>query len=306
MMLVQSKMLSIKPIVSKEASQPVQQEAPCQQDAKASPPATAPDEAVAPGSTADIVVSILSSMNQPCDEALATDADATMKPLVPYQQQQVMGSKRSSMAQTRCDHVVVDSAPLSNASIFPPENLQECDELIRVSEERGYEQALVNIGMGRQKLMPNVRNNFRCIIDSEEIAHAFWERITEFIPQTMGKFGSTKIALNERLRFLRYVPGEYFKPHHDGIYQRDNGEASLITVQIYLNEGFQGGSTTFLSMDEFERVECVPKTGRVLIFEHRIYHEGSLLKKGKKYAIRTDVMYTPADYKSPNPDTFDG
>ncbi|XP_071796045.1 uncharacterized protein [Asterias amurensis] len=183
---------------------------------------------------------------------------------------------------------------------------EECDELIRVSEERGYEQALVNIGMGRQKLMPNVRNNFRCIIDSEEIAHAFWERITEFIPQTMGKFGSTKIALNERLRFLRYVPGEYFKPHHDGIYQRDNGEASLITVQIYLNEGFQGGSTTFLSMDEFERVECVPKTGRVLIFEHRIYHEGSLLKKGKKYAIRTDVMYTPADYKSPNPDTFDG
>ncbi|XP_033639082.1 ubiquitin carboxyl-terminal hydrolase 44-B-like [Asterias rubens] len=49
MMLVQSKMLSIKPIVSTEASQPVQQEAPCQQDAKASPPATAPDEAVAPG-----------------------------------------------------------------------------------------------------------------------------------------------------------------------------------------------------------------------------------------------------------------
>ena len=44
------------------------------------------------------------------------------------------------------------------------------------------------------------------------------------------------VCLFRRLRFLRYVPGEYFKPHHDGIYQRDNGEASLITVQIYLNE----------------------------------------------------------------------
>jgi hypothetical protein len=39
-----------------------------------------------------------------------------------------------------------------------------------------------------------------------------------------------------RFRFLRYDPGEYFKPHMDGSYRRDNGDESKITVFIYLNE----------------------------------------------------------------------
>lgn len=32
--------------------------------------------------------------------------------------------------------------------------------------------------------------------------------------------------------------------------------------------------------------------GSVLIFEHPILHEGSKLISGRKYAIRTDVMYS--------------
>lgn len=31
----------------------------------------------------------------------------------------------------------------------------------------------------------------------------------------------------------------------------------------------------------------------VLIFEHHLLHEGSELKQGRKYTIRTDVMYRP-------------
>ncbi|XP_063437917.1 uncharacterized protein LOC134718955 isoform X2 [Mytilus trossulus] len=96
----------------------------------------------------------------------------------------------------------------------------------------------------------------------------------------------------DRLRILRYDPGEYFRPHYDGMYKRDNGERSYVTVQIYLNEGFEGGSTTFIGSHIDERVEVVPKTGSVLVFEHPILHEGSELIAGRKYAIRTDVMYS--------------
>ena len=39
-------------------------------------------------------------------------------------------------------------------------------------------------------------------------------------------------------------------------------------------------------------LDVVPRAGSVLLFEHRLYHEGSLLVSGTKYAIRTDVMYT--------------
>ncbi|XP_038067998.1 probable prolyl 4-hydroxylase 10 [Patiria miniata] len=205
-------------------------------------------------------------------------------------------SKNSKRPRPVKTNIIPPGAKEGEKTAFFLDNVftkEECKELIRRSEEKGYEQALVNIGGGRQKLMLSARNNQRCLIDSTELVDAFWERLAEFIPQPF--YGYKALGLNERLRFLRYDPGEYFKPHFDGSYERKNGEHSMVTVQIYLNEGFKGGSTTFLpyfNSDDDPPVECVPKIGRVLIFEHRLYHEGSMLKDGRKYAIRTDVMYS--------------
>ena len=52
------------------------------------------------------------------------------------------------------------------------------------------------------------------------------------------------------------------------------------------------------------QVAVVPRAGRVLVFQHDILHEGSLLRclsptldpcrSGTKYAMRTDVMYSTA------------
>jgi len=53
-----------------------------------------------------------------------------------------------------------------------------------MTEDKGYERALVNIGGGRQKLMEDVRNNMRCIIDSHELANELFEIIKEFLPET--------------------------------------------------------------------------------------------------------------------------
>lgn len=168
---------------------------------------------------------------------------------------------------------------------------EECDEFIRQAEEIGFTMALLNVGGGREKLAPDVRNNSRCYIDSFEESERIWERIKQFVPQVWN--GHQALGLNERLRVLRYDEGEYFAPHFDGSYQRDNGERSYITLQLYLNEGFEGGHTTFLPLDGSARaVPCIPKTGRVLIFQHDILHEGSVLESGQKYAIRTDVMYS--------------
>ena len=100
------------------------------------------------------------------------------------------------------------------------------------------------------------------------------------------------VGLNERLRFLRYEEGDYFKPHLDGAYTRpDQTEQSQITVQLYLNDGFEGGETTFFSPCMKNKVAVVPKPGKVLIFQHQLLHEGSVLKSGQKYSMRTDVMY---------------
>ncbi|XP_076470998.1 uncharacterized protein LOC143300938 isoform X2 [Babylonia areolata] len=168
---------------------------------------------------------------------------------------------------------------------------KECKDYIKMTEKKGYEKALVNVGGGRQMMMTDVRNSDRCIIDSTEEADKIWQRIKSYIPEIWKE--RSVMGLNERLRFLRYDPGQYFKPHFDGSYRRENGEISYITVQLYLNEGFHGGSTTFLSKrKDDERCEVVPKTGSALIFQHNMLHEGSKLEKGRKYAMRTDVMFS--------------
>ena len=169
----------------------------------------------------------------------------------------------------------------------------ECEDLIKETEDRGYELALINTGGGNQGLRLDVRNSKRCIIDSQERAALIWERIKNHLPQTWKS--RPAVGLNERLRFLKYSPGEYFKPHRDGSYQRPSGkEISFITIQLYLNEGFEGGNTTFMSSFSGQSkgdVGVVPKIGRILVFQHDILHEGSLLVQGTKYTMRTDVMY---------------
>merc|ERR1711994_340843 len=121
-----------------------------------------------------------------------------------------------------------------------------------------------------------------------------WERIKNYIPQTWKSH--PVVGLNERMRFLKYSPGEYFKPHLDGSYERPDGkEISFITIQLYLNEGFEGGNTTFMSDGTSKNLGVVPKIGRILVFQHEILHEGSMLVKGAKYTMRTEVMYAVPD-----------
>jgi predicted 2-oxoglutarate/Fe(II)-dependent dioxygenase YbiX len=128
------------------------------------------------------------------------------------------------------------------------------------------------------------------MVDDKLFVSKLWSRICDQIPDT---YKSCKACgLNERLRFLRYDSGDYFKPHSDGRYSRPDGsEYSLITTQIYLNEGFRGGETTFLSKSKDHRLGVVPKTGMILVFDQSLLHEGSKLIKGRKYTIRTEVMF---------------
>ena len=93
--------------------------------------------------------------------------------------------------------------------------------------------------------------------------------------------------MNERFRCYRYEPGQRFAPHFDGAFVRDAHERSHLTLMVYLNEGFGGGSTAFLDWDR----EVAPRLGSALVFQHRLLHEGCTVTSGVKYVLRSDVMY---------------
>ena len=165
---------------------------------------------------------------------------------------------------------------------------EECQRLIEATERLGYGIALLNTGPGMQEHAPGYRDSARVMADDVAFAALLLDRIIAPLPERF--HGSPLRCLNERMRFLRYDPGDKFKAHFDGCFSRP-GETSMITIQLYLNGGFEGGATTFLGSGHADDLPVVPQPGRVLVFEHRILHEGSKLISGRKYALRTDAMY---------------
>jgi len=167
---------------------------------------------------------------------------------------------------------------------------EECEAMIAETDRRGYDEAKINVGNGREVVMKDIRNNDRCLIDDTALAGRIFARVKHTLPKRFKNH--TLVSLNERLRFLRYTPGQKFEPHMDGAYARDNGEMSQLTLQLYLNEGCEGGTTRFLHWeDETRHVDVVPRTGMVIVFQHDILHSGAEVTSGVKYVMRTDIMY---------------
>merc|ERR1739845_258920 len=214
----------------------------------------------------------------------------------------------------RIQHIKLPDPKDTGKLAFTCKNLlteNEASNLIKLSEtEIGYSKTSTRFYMGR--------DNWR----AERVSPAFAEKIFERIKSELPEYWYDKrrngqetkwklVGLNEFFMFYRYDPGNYFAPHRDGEYKRTytsyrnpnnpeppnkdlnerSGERSFITFIVYLNEDFEGGATTFYKTGITNPVPCVPETGKALIFQHDILHEGSKLIKGQKYAFRTDVMY---------------
>lgn len=164
---------------------------------------------------------------------------------------------------------------------------EKCREWIELCEAEGFDEAPINVGFGKTQIQKEVRNNSRVIIDDEILAFEIWQDVREYLPKVIN--GRVALGLNERFRFYRYEPGQKFAFHMDGYYRRDNGEQSMLTFMIYLNEDFEGGETTFMNGDN---TTIKPENGMVLVFNHTLFHEGSEVIKGKKYVLRSDVMFS--------------
>ncbi|KAF1946760.1 oxidoreductase domain-containing protein [Clathrospora elynae] len=199
----------------------------------------------------------------------------------------------------------------------------ECATLVAAAEATTngtWERALVNIGGGMQAMYEDTRKCGRIIWDNREIMAKLWARIEASVPEIHRLHNWASVTgdgpsrrketwnmtrLNERGRYLKYVGGEYFKAHCDGSYETPDGtERSYFTLHLYLNDAvdkdgqqlFEGGATTFYSRFMEERMDIVPRCGRVLLFQHRnLVHSGDDVIRGTKLTLRTDVMYALAD-----------
>lgn len=258
---------------------------------------------------------------------------ADTKPSVPAELLQTLSAKPPANCRAeRVDFKQMGMAEYADKFALLIHNLltpTECAELLEAAERsQGYnwEAAMVNVGGGRQRMMTDIRLCSRIIWDTPEVADRLLARIKPHLPTNITTVtdnihitgpGPSKrketwemTRLNERLRFLRYTKGMYFREHCDGSYVTPDGrEVSFLTVHIYLNsqsaekpdaletmedsqKPLLGGATRFFGYRENQFYDVNPAVGACLVFQHRgLYHSGEEVSQGTKYTMRTDIMY---------------
>lgn len=158
----------------------------------------------------------------------------------------------------------------------------ECRFLIEKFEAIGFEEAPITTEKGFV-MRKDIRNNLRVIVDDQALADELWEKLEPFAPKYLGKYKS--VGLNERFRVYKYLPGQQFKTHRDGAFERNDSETSFFTFLIYLNDDCKGGQT------RFSKWTVHPQLGSGLVFRHHLLHEGEMVEEGVKYVLRSDIMY---------------
>lgn len=117
---------------------------------------------------------------------------------------------------------------------------EECDTLIKLAEQstgidpekdNPWQPAMINGGIGYEFLDKTYRNSDRIIWDNPDLVSRLWQRClqAEGIQEKIGELSDethkqvltgytentkwvvTKQGWNERMRFLKYSPGQFFK-----------------------------------------------------------------------------------------------
>ena len=163
----------------------------------------------------------------------------------------------------------------------------QCHAWLERAEAAGFETQSFHGGEARE----------RAQFDDLAMAQMIWSRLPQ-LPELMSLYGPNlqpapgvasladhqPVALNARMRFYRYRHGARFSRHHDLSYE--STLRSFLTVLIYLNEGMEGGQTTFDG-----GLSIAPQLGSCVIFPHELMHQGMPVVRGTKIVLRTDVMY---------------
>ncbi len=167
---------------------------------------------------------------------------------------------------------------------------KECAGLIRRSEDLGYEPAPVG-GV----ILDTMRNNTRVVFEDETLATELFQRAQRLLPDTID--GMALAGFHEQFRFYRYEPGQEFHSHRDGGSERiEVWEESRLTFMIYLNDQMEGGETRFYkdtkaAFDDGPYLSVRPEQGTALVFLHQVWHAGAVVRSGRKYVLRTNVMF---------------
>ena len=126
---------------------------------------------------------------------------------------------------------------------------EECQQLIQLAEAQTggmWEPALVNVGNNQQRLIADVRDCGRIIWDDRDMVEKIWRRVERFVPEIKRQENVADVTgigpakrkevwemtrLNERMRFLKYGPKQYFRREYANFFRAEK-TAPLIKEEV--------------------------------------------------------------------------
>jgi len=99
-------------------------------------------------------------------------------------------------------------------------------------------------------------------------------RVTDDLAQRLAP-GSKLVEV----QLVRYQPGGRYVEHRDG--PTPGAVQRTLSLVCYLNEGFEGGATTFTELD----VSVKPAAGLLIAFPPELMHRADPVLDGRKYVI---------------------
>lgn len=177
--------------------------------------------------------------------------------------------------------------------LFTPD---ECAFLLAAAEPLFRPAVIVDPRTGEQ-----VRNPVRTS-DSAHFTLVLEDPAIHALNRRIAALTGTSAAQGEPLQVLRYNPGQEFKSHSDALPATDNQR--VMTVLVYLNEGYGGGETVFPTLG----LSIRGRTGDALIFhnvdgagrpEPRSTHAGLPVTQGTKMVASRWIRARALDLLNP-------
>ena len=166
---------------------------------------------------------------------------------------------------------------------------KECKKLIKIINENNRKSEVVNNdGIGAKYDESSRTSSTSDLVPNDPLI----KKITKRIAKHLGYNSNQAEGLQGQL----YAPGEFFRPHYDWFSEGDsynrnclNSGQRIHTMMVYLNEPKKGGKTKFPNLD----LKIKPAKGMAVDWPNvvdgkeneKVLHEGSDVKKGKKYII---------------------
>ena len=189
-------------------------------------------------------------------------------------------------------------------SLFLARSLLSTGECRKLIEAVAGPTPVVPLTPVDREYIASYRQCLRAVFSSPQLAAVLEKRLRPLLERTdldkvqpfgVGTDGVWSLPkqgfVNFCFRISEYSLGQHFAMHRDNGFVFSDDFRSIFTVVMYLNEDFQGGETEFEVSSERESVKVRPAAGMAAVFNHDLRHQGLPAYSGKKYVLRTDIMF---------------